>query len=147
MSKLSHPLSTDGLHYLASPYAGFSDQRQQRINSAVAVMHELFSLDYQAFSPIAHNGVRGEYVPPMETIWKFDFNLLRKCDSLILLPLPGWRTSRGVALETGFALAKGIPMHYLVRSATGSLGFYQLRAEHFYDDEVPDFLSPNHEYL
>jgi hypothetical protein len=39
--------------------------------------------------------------------------VLRRCDRLVVLRIPGWRESRGVTLEIEFAQTAGIPIEFV----------------------------------
>lgn len=62
------------------------------------------------FSPLMHfsDVAKAAIEVHHEKIWSLDLAVLGQCSTLMLLPFDGWQQSRGVALELGFALAKGI---------------------------------------
>lgn len=70
------------------------------------------------FSPIAHShpieqhfdegGVEGH------DFWlRQDFAVLDRCSKLVVLTLPGWEQSRGVAAEIARAHELGIPLEFM----------------------------------
>ncbi len=97
------------IYYLASPY--HHDRiavRRKRYREAVHAAAKLMAAGRRVFSPIVHNhplvetGLitsNGDYA----TRWRFwsvyDFAMLARCHGLLVLQLPGWEQSRGIAAE------------------------------------------------
>lgn len=97
--------------YLASPYHHSDPSiRAWRLIQAEESMHQLFDLG--VFSPIAHNAPTSERlgVHDAADYLLFDFEILSKCTIFCILDIPGWRTSRGVLLEIGFAIANNLEL-------------------------------------
>ena len=102
--------------YLASPYSSHDpDTRQwryeQAVSNAATLIHEYREA---VFSPIAHShpialhGVAGTW----ETWAEMDLALIAICRELVVLELPGWKQSRGIAAEVAEAERLGIPVTY-----------------------------------
>jgi hypothetical protein len=103
--------------YLASPYSHPDPAvRQQRFEAVCKVAFELMSTGIRVFCPIAHShpidiasGVMGSWA-----FWQYqDAPFLLLCSQLLVLTLPGWKESTGVAYEIKVASARGIPIDYI----------------------------------
>ncbi len=104
--------------YLASPYTHASPLvREQRFLSACRVAARLMSQGHAVFSPIAHShpiAVHGDLDAVDHEFWmRQDIALLRKCDKVIVLRLPGWTESKGVLRELALAAQLNIPVEYV----------------------------------
>lgn len=105
--------------YLGVPYTHKDSKirkwRFDRVTEATA--HLLNDGEYKTvYSPITHSHLINTAKIGAEAFsWEFwvdDFDLtfLAVCKTLIVLQLPGWEESKGVAIEIEFALEKGIPI-------------------------------------
>lgn len=99
--------------YLSCPYT-HPDPRVQKMRLCAAnwVAYDLFKNGVYVYSPLTHNipinnlGVHGNWVT-----WKdFDHSMVARCDRLIILKLPGWEVSKGVAAEVECAKQLGLPI-------------------------------------
>ena len=105
-----------GLIYLASAYSHPDPEvRLMRYWAAVKKAAELMKAGENIFSPIAHTHeiglILGDSVD--HSFWMAqDKEILRRCDKLLVLLLPGWSESKGVAEEIEFARSIGIPVEY-----------------------------------
>lgn len=105
-----------GLIYCASPYSHPDPEvRLARYWAAVTKAAELMKAGENIFSPIAHTHeiglILGDSVD--HSFWMAqDKEILRRCDKLLVLMLPGWSESKGVAEEIEFARSIGIPVEY-----------------------------------
>ena len=102
--------------YLASPYSHPDPRvRQARFQAACRAAAALLSAGEIVFSPIAHSHAIAAHGLP--TAWEFwecaDGELLRRCDELLVLMLPGWQESRGLQAEIAMARELGMPVRYL----------------------------------
>lgn len=107
--------------YIASPYYHRSKRiRLQRIAAAERYLHYLLKQGLAAFSPIAHNGRGAEIFGPasMETYFDLDCHMMDSSSMLHILALPGWTSSKGVAIEIGYMMAQDKPIE-LVRQLDG----------------------------
>lgn len=113
------------LLYLASPYTPkgvfLSEDQKQRIKherfvEVCKVAAEYMKREYEVFCPIAHSHpieFHGMDKPESEAFWlKQDFAILERCQALVVVQLPGWEKSSGVAKEMAFATKLGIPVIY-----------------------------------
>lgn len=102
--------------YIASPYSHPDPEvRLARYWAAVKKAAEMMKAGHRVFSPIAHTHeiglVLGDAVN--HAFWMDqDKAILRHCDKLVVLMLPGWSESKGVAEEVEFARTLGIPIEY-----------------------------------
>lgn len=106
--------------YLASPYSDPDPAvRKARYEAALRVTGEMIQAGDKVFAPVvyshqlAESGLRGDW-----EFWRdFDLAFLERCESFYVLALPGWRESRGVRAEAGYARMIGRPL--LLLDATG----------------------------
>ena len=103
--------------YLASPYTHADPWvRQERYNQALNALTHLLRQDQFVFSPIVHSHhadgrLRGE---KDHAFWmRQAMQMLHRCDSLTVLMLDGWKTSKGVAAEVVAASRAGLPVSYM----------------------------------
>jgi hypothetical protein len=103
--------------YLASPYSNpdtaVMEENFKKISKIAA---KLTSAGEIVFSPITygHTLVQFHQMPTDWEFWKrFCFELLIKCDKMIVCKMEGWDKSRGVAEEISIARDHGIPIEYL----------------------------------
>lgn len=107
-----------GLTYLASPYSHEKEAvRQERFHAACAAAAKIMHEGYPVFCPIAHSHpieVHGMRQRPDHEFWmRQDIAILRKCERLVVLCIPGWDQSRGVNEEIHLAHRLGIPVEYM----------------------------------
>jgi len=105
------------LCYLASPYRSWNlADRVARFNAVRQWAGRLLRAGVLVLPPLAHTITiaDGFDVAPTSRAWqRWDTTILRRCDRLIVLQLPGWTTSRGVEAEIREADRIGMPVHYL----------------------------------
>lgn len=121
--------------YIASPYYHTSKRiRLQRIVEAERYLHYLFSLGIDAFSPIVHNGRGAEAFGPvkMERYFSLDCHMMDSCSMMHILALPGWTTSRGVAVEIGYMMAKDRPIRLVQNSDTDAYSSHDFIISNLY---------------
>lgn len=105
------------LHYLASPY-NHPDPAimESRRVAACRKAWELIASGVAVLSPIAHNVAVIREVGG-ETGWDRwqaqDLAMLSACKKVLVLCLPGWEVSKGVAAEIKAATTIGIPVEYI----------------------------------
>ena len=108
-----------GYVYLASPYSGTVEQREQRFVAVCKVAADRMKDGDVIFSPIAHGHAIEQHMGGIQShqFWMDQcFAMLRSADMLVVLCLPGWRDSKGVALEIEFAKNNNIPCAFVVTS-------------------------------
>jgi len=95
------------LFYLASPYTHNDiGVRHQRAESAKEASALLFDAGQDNYSPIAHlHDMAIKYQMPEDSEYyrAFNFNILRRCDELLVLTIDGWDVSDGVDDEINLA--------------------------------------------
>lgn len=102
--------------YLACPYSDPDPEiKKQRHQIANKVASELLSQGMLVFSPLTYSIPLSEISSRKGWInWKdFDLAMLSRCDRLLVLKLPGWESSRGVAEEMAHAKELGIPIDWM----------------------------------
>jgi len=92
--------------------------REARYHAALRAVAKLMSDGKVMFSPIAHTHPVDQYVPrelaTKHEFWmSMDIPILRHAAELIVLTLPGWDLSRGVAEEMSVAKEEGIPVGFM----------------------------------
>ena len=104
------------LVYLACPYSDPDPNiKQQRYMMANKVAAELLSQGILIFSPLTYSITLSQAGCHQGWVnWKdFDLKMLSKCDRLLVLKLPGWESSRGVAEEITHAKELGLPIDWM----------------------------------
>ena len=108
------------LVYLACPYSDVDPYvRADRFNSVNRMAAMLMAQGCFVFSPISHSHPIAEVggLPLNWDFWKeYNILMLDQCSKLFVLMLPGWQTSKGVQAEIEHALARNIPVDYIVPS-------------------------------
>lgn len=105
--------------YLASPYYHTDSLvMKTRFLLAMQVTRLLLEQEIWTYSPILHNHPL-ELNKPHEFWMRFDLDMLRRCDSLCVLALPGWQQSKGVGIEidTWQTIAYDKPIRFLNENA------------------------------
>lgn len=101
--------------YLASPYSDHDAKvREARVEEASRVAALLMAQGHVVFSPITHGHSVAKYLEDKHLLchdfWMAQcLPMLEDCDWMIILPLHGWRESRGVFREQQHAQWHGIP--------------------------------------
>lgn len=104
------------ISYLACPYSDPDPKvREARLIIVTQIAYNLMRQGIHVYSPLTHNipinqlGVHGNWMT-----WKdFDHTMLVKCGRLIVLKLPGWEKSQGVAAEIACAKENGLPIEWM----------------------------------
>lgn len=103
--------------YLASPYSSPDPLiMKTRFLLAEQCTAELLKRKIWVYSPIVHcHELAHKYdLPKDHEYWlAYNFAMLRRCESLAILTIPGWRESKGVAEEIKFAELAGIGIDYI----------------------------------
>lgn len=106
--------------YLASPYTHENQEvMQRRYRAACQAAAALMQRGLTVFAPIPHSHaivVDGDLNEQTQTDFQFwmdqDLPVLKRCDALYVLMLPGWKISRGVTREIQVAREHNIPVSY-----------------------------------
>ncbi|MBY0500602.1 MAG: DUF1937 family protein [Alphaproteobacteria bacterium] len=99
--------------YLSCPYSHSNPQiRLMRVQLVNAMAYHLIKRKIYVYSPLTHNaplialGGEGGW-----DIWgEFDLAMIARCHKFIILKLPGWESSKGVAAETEAARKLKLPI-------------------------------------
>ncbi len=104
----------DYLIYLASPYSSRSAYvMRNRYETVCKITAELIWYDYTVFSPIVSSACLDQITEISYERWiELDLQILRRCDALVVLTLPGWEQSEGVATEIKEAEKLNLPIRY-----------------------------------
>ena len=101
------------IEYLASPYSHpHSGVRKARARAAEAVATEMIGRHMAVFSPVVYTGAIQEHngFSPPEGWYRFDLHFLAVAGGLTVLEIPGWKQSRGILIEMGFARGLELPI-------------------------------------
>lgn len=107
-----------GITYLASPYTPHNGESiTERYDAVRKYAAKLMEQGETVFCPIAHSHPIGDYLPAHllhdHDFWmKQDLPILRACTKLVVLMLPGWLESRGVADEVKLARELGLRIEW-----------------------------------
>ncbi len=97
--------------YLASPYSHPDESmRVERFENACSAAAALMTKGQNVYSPIAHTHPIACYgeLPKGWDFWEqYDRWFIERCDSVLVLQLPGWSDSRGVNAEIKMAAELG----------------------------------------
>jgi len=99
--------------YLAAPYYHKnSDITQERMEKVYAVASELMLRGRHVTTPLFMHEVVDRFELPGDfEYWKaYCFDILKRCDEMHILCLPGWAESRGIKAEIEFCREHNIPI-------------------------------------
>lgn len=103
--------------YLASPYSHDSwHVRETRYLNAVKACEFLLAQRRWVYSPIVHCHELAKMValPGDFGFWKdYNFAMLSRCETFMILRIEGWETSKGVSTEKAEAERLQIKVEYL----------------------------------
>jgi hypothetical protein len=106
-----------GFWYIATPYTQFPTGLQDAFETACRVTAELMRHGIPCFSPIAHShplAIIGGLDPVDHELWmRSDAPMLNAACGCLVVMLPGWRDSRGVAHEIAEFTSHSKPIHFL----------------------------------
>lgn len=108
-------IKLSGLCYLASPYSShYPELVEQRMHQVSRCQAALIKRGLLVVTPLsAHYLLKYESLPGDWAFWKnYGEALLRACENLIVLPLPGWEVSTGVTAEIALAQKLGIARYF-----------------------------------
>ena len=102
--------------YLAAPYSDPDYAvRKTRVDAATRIAAFLMAKGYVVFSPITHGVAIARHLDLANVKHDHGFwmgqclPLLGCCDLLVIVPLPGWERSRGIAAEREYASDCNMP--------------------------------------
>ena len=106
------------VYYLAGPYThkdrAIMDKRFEQLTLVSAV---LYAAGVYTFSPItqSHWQAKMYNLPTNWEGWQeFDSEMVKRCDGLYVLAIPGWRDSVGVTAEIEVAREYDIPISIII---------------------------------
>ena len=106
----------EDLTYLASPYTSDDPQvTEARRYASTLAASVMINQGATLFSPLSYEEpmLRAGLFMSADEWYAFDLRILRKCDSLTVLTIPGWEESHGIKLEIKEARKIGIPVRYV----------------------------------
>ena len=104
--------------YLASPYTSPDPiVRNSRVELASIIAARLMEQGYVVFSPITHSHRVADHLHHRNArsheFWMAQcLPMLEASDCMMILPIDGWRESRGIAEELAFARSNDIPIFF-----------------------------------
>lgn len=105
------------LYYMASVYTQFPKGLEEAYIEASKCAATLLKRGMNVFSPIAHShpiAVYGSIDKIDHDFWmRLDIAILDECDEMLVVMMPGWRDSRGIAAEIKHARETGKPISFL----------------------------------
>lgn len=104
-----------GLCYLASPYSShYTELVELRMHHVSRCQAALIRQGLLVITPLsAHYLLKYEPLPGDWAYWRtYGETILRACQNIIVLPLPGWQVSTGVTAELKLARELGIPSYF-----------------------------------
>lgn|SRR5574343_820281 len=109
-------LDKDKLYYLASPYTHRNKIIMKTRYETVNIIGGLFiSAGLLVIEPIVSGHSKIDYgLPTNYDFWKEQCRkFVKKCDTVIVVMMPGWESSVGVSDEIQYAKDNNIPVYYL----------------------------------
>jgi hypothetical protein len=102
--------------YIAAPY-GHEDPNvvDGRMTMVYAVMASLMRKGVHCVTPLfMHEVVVRHQLDGSFAFWEeYCFDILQRCDKMVVLKLQGWDVSRGVQAEIKFCEEHNIPVEYI----------------------------------
>jgi hypothetical protein len=99
---LERPRGLRPLYYLAHPYSG---NIEQNVEESVRLTNILMDFGLDILNPLTHSHYL-DWIKsrPPRRWYELDFNILSRCDALVLSP--GWESSTGCQMERAFAMGE-----------------------------------------
>jgi len=108
---------TDAMIFLGSPYSDPDAKvRRRRFEAACVAATYLVGTGMRIFSPIVHSHPisLGGNDPMALDFWLWQYEPIREmCEGMIVMRLPGWRESTGLAFEIAEFEEAGKPILYM----------------------------------
>lgn len=103
--------------YLASPYTHEDPEvMQERYEKAALCLTNMMKEGYIVYSPIVHcHEIAVKYDLPKDfDFWmRQDIGVLRHCEKMYVIAIPGYQESKGVNFEKEFCEQAGIPVVHI----------------------------------
>lgn len=105
MQLITLEIALTELIYLAAPYSGTAEEIEQRMEAFCAVDALLMRDGYFTVSPLLkHFTLKYADLPGTWEYWEdYSYQLMMQCKAMIIIKLPGWQESAGVAGEIAIA--------------------------------------------
>jgi hypothetical protein len=116
--KLQEIKEVNTFYYLASPYSIYPEGREQAFKEALAYTNILLRAGIPVFSPIVHSHPLATLSNAPDCndydVWLgLDKAILRGANGMLIVPMIGWRLSKGIAMEIEEANRVRIPISIL----------------------------------
>lgn len=116
-----------GFSYVASPYSDPNPAvRQARYEAAVAFVAWCYASGWVVYSPIVHShppALVAELPTDAAFWWRVNETMLAVATEVLVLKIPGWDRSKGVAQEMDEAERAGLPVRLF---ELGEFGFEEV---------------------
>ena len=126
--------------YISCPYTHVDLAVQKyRYRISCIAASKLFAAGIVCFNPLANSVPAVEFggIDLTHSQWlDIDFEILRRCDEILLLGLEGWRQSVGVKSELCEAMARGKPVTQIMEADIGLLPLIPKTARHFLKSRI-----------
>jgi hypothetical protein len=103
--------------YLGSPYTSRDQAKMHwRFRQAGRAVVQLLNEGVNVYSPIVHcHQLAHDFNMPKDfDFWQaYNFSMLEPASMLMILKLDGWKESKGLDGEIGFAMRHGIPVEFM----------------------------------
>jgi len=110
-------VSAEHLTYLASPYSHpDATVRMARYDAVIQAQSAMFRKGIHVYSPIAQCAEAAERhgLPTDFAFWmRFNRRMITSCDSMTVLCIDGWQSSRGIREEVAIAQDRGMPVRWV----------------------------------
>ena len=117
MRQISDYTPANGFWYVATPYSKYADGLQAAFEEACRVTAELMRQSVPCMSPIVHShpiATIGGIDPVDHELWvRNDAPLVHAACGCLVIMMPGWMDSRGVAHEIAEFTQAGKPVFFL----------------------------------
>ena len=112
--------------YLASPYSHQdASMREARYSAARDATAWMLAQRIWVYSPIVHchELCKVQKLPTDAAYWQdYNFAMLRSAKELVVLNIPGWLDSKGVAAEIDFARQRNIHIRMFMQPSAAQTG-------------------------
>lgn len=103
--------------YLAAPYTHKSRRvMRKRFIAANKLAAYLYDNGHNVYSPLTHSVLISHYTKAQTDDSEYWVDrvaqFIKSCDTFVVLQLPGWEESQGIAKETRIAKSLGMPVVY-----------------------------------
>lgn len=125
--------------YLAAPYTHKDPAvMQSRIDTAKLALICITSENITAFSPLNYFPAFSDALPEADyNFWLgCCLEVVDACETLVILPIPGWKESKGVAIEVFTAIMAGKRVGIFINDDMAAAGAIESMSEDEFTTEV-----------